>query len=400
MMFDKLNTIVGIARPIQNVVSSQSKLILTKWQPASSMSITVVDLEQETPHGELLKEYENGEIVITSHCHSNTLITSTNEIENGIKNTHISCRSKFTIWNLDTLQQVANIDFLDLINGYDFGNVDVQADLNCLVITENKFAISFDMRAWDEDDFDKGRLTLFWTLDTSKPKVENICFDASIKFPDGAPGSIPWLLWDMFMNDRFFCNLIKNGQFHIYDMENLSSEQIGKKIEFTESEARGTFKLVKDKSPNLVVYSENILKLLNVENCQCTLQVDFTSYPDILNRGNLELLYIDEFTWIPFFLQRQRNPSIQDDDRDPSTQDDESPHRGIKKTEEYLLIYVTLEGTIVDAIKMNFNIGDYDDGSDEYDYERMEDEQRRFFVKQSNGAIFIISTYNVFNCEN
>ena len=33
MMFDKLNTIVGIARPIQNVVSTQSKLILTKWQP-------------------------------------------------------------------------------------------------------------------------------------------------------------------------------------------------------------------------------------------------------------------------------------------------------------------------------------------------------------------------------
>ena len=61
---------------------------------------------------------------------------------------------------------------------------------------------------------------------------------------------------------------------------------------------------------------------------------------------------------------------------------------------------MTLEGAIVDALKMNFNIGDYDDGNDQYDEsERWVDEQRRFHVNQANGAVFIISTYNVFKHE-
>ena len=54
------------------------------------------------------------------------------------------------------------------------------------------------------------------------------------------------------------------------------------------------------------MFADNILKIFNIENCECTLQVDFTSHPDILNRGNLELLFVDNMTCIPFFLQRQR----------------------------------------------------------------------------------------------
>jgi len=387
-MFDKLNSIHGIARPIQHVLRSKTKLILQKWQPGSSMSITVMDLEKETPHGQLLKEFEFGEIVTSTYCHNNTLITDDYDKIFGLKNKNISSRQKFPIWNLNTMQQFANIDFLDQIEGYDEG--DIEAEFNCLVMSDEKLAMSFDMFDWDDDkeEYNKGRITFFWNLDTTNPKIENLDFDTCIKFPDGAPGS--YILWKMLMNDKFFCNLIKDGQFHVYDMGNLSSAPIGK-IEFSKDEAQGTFKLLGDQSPTLVMFADNILKIFNIENCECTLQVDFTSHPDILNRGNLELLFVDNMTCIPFFLQRQR---------DPSTQDEESRLRGIKQNEEYQLVYVTLEGAIVDALKMNFNIGDYDDGNDQYDEsERWVDEQRRFHANQANGAVFIISTYNVFKHE-
>jgi len=133
-MFDKLNSIHGIARPIQHFLRSKTKLILQKWQPGSSMSITVMDLEKETPHGQLLKEFEFGEIVTSTYCHNNTLITDDYDKIFGLKNKNISSRQKFPIWNLNTMQQFANIDFLDQIEGYDEG--DIEAEFNCLVMSD------------------------------------------------------------------------------------------------------------------------------------------------------------------------------------------------------------------------------------------------------------------------
>ena len=70
------------------------------------------------------------------------------------------------------MQQFANIDFLDQIEGYDEG--DIEAEFNCLVMSDKKLAMSFDMYAWDDDneEYHKGRITFFWNLDTTNPKAK------------------------------------------------------------------------------------------------------------------------------------------------------------------------------------------------------------------------------------
>ena len=70
------------------------------------------------------------------------------------------------------MQQFANIDFLDQIEGYDEG--DIEAEFNCLVMSDKKLAMSFDMFDWDDDkeEYNKGRITFFWNLDTTNPKAK------------------------------------------------------------------------------------------------------------------------------------------------------------------------------------------------------------------------------------